>query len=508
MAPPGKRRPGFSRRAQYGVFIGYVVAVGGVLIAALLLAIAIIDPRGFAALRSAALDVTAPIGSAGRAVAGFFGGIGEGISDYFRAGSQNAALRQALAEAQRELIRRQALEYENRRLHALLGLARRTGDEVTVARIIGSSFESPRRLATLSAGSSAGVAPGQPVRSPDGLIGRVLETGRWASRVLLITDGASNVPVRLVRDGTPALAVGRGDGTIELRTLEVGQNPFRRGDILVTSGIGGLYPPGMPVAVVSGADGDVAIARPLADPARMDYAIVLAHLPARRRRPARPGGSAGTRAAGRGGASCAAPRPAGQSALPARAPAAAAGRGRAAGRRRSAAMSRIAGSETEVVIGDLRRRYVPLVSTIAAIALSLLPIVATSLWVPNLGFLILVTWRLMRPEIWSAQVALALGLAADLVSGAPLGQSMLLWTCVFLGFDYADSLLGVRDYWLDWVLAAAAIVFHSVGVWYIALLMGSDIGFRVMTPQMILSVLFYPVAARLVLALDRWRLAR
>jgi len=82
------------------------------------------------------------------------------------------------------------------------------------------------------------------------------------------------VPVRLVRDGTPALAVGRGDGTIELRTLEVGQNPFRRGDILVTSGVGGVYPPGVPVAVVSRIQGDTAIARPAADPARADFAIV------------------------------------------------------------------------------------------------------------------------------------------------------------------------------------------------------------------------------------------
>jgi len=81
------------------------------------------------------------------------------------------------------------------------------------------------------------------VRNSDGLIGRVLETGRWAARILLVTDGASNVPVRSTRDGTPALAVGRGDGTIELRTLEVGQNPFRRGDVLVTSGSGGLFPP-------------------------------------------------------------------------------------------------------------------------------------------------------------------------------------------------------------------------------------------------------------------------
>ena len=274
MAPPKNRRPGFSRRAQFGLFLGYVIAVGGALIAVLLLIISIADPRGFSALRGVALDVTAPIASAGRSVVGFFSGIGDGISNYVRAGSENAELRQELTETRRELIQRQTLEYENRRLLALLGLARATGDEVTVARIVGSTFDSPRRLATLSAGSAAGVAPGQPVRSADGLIGRVLETGRWASRVMLVTDGASNVPVRLVRDGTPALAVGRGDGTIELRTLEVGQNPFRRGDVLVTSGVGGLFPPNIPVALVTASEGETAIARPIADPARMDFAIV------------------------------------------------------------------------------------------------------------------------------------------------------------------------------------------------------------------------------------------
>jgi len=271
----GKRRPGFSRRAQYGRFIGYVIAVGGGLFGALLLLLHMIHPEGLGPIRGAALDVTAPVSGAGRSVAGFFGGIGGTVSDYFRAGSQNARLQRELDSARRELVARQALAYENRRLMALLGLARLTDDEVTLARIVGSSFDAPQRLATLSAGTSAGVAPGQPVRSADGLIGRVLESGRWASRVLLITDGSSNVPVRLVRDGTPALAVGRGDGTIELRTLEVGQNPFRRGDILVTSGVGGIFPPNVPVAMVSGREGDTAIAQPLADPARLDFAIVL-----------------------------------------------------------------------------------------------------------------------------------------------------------------------------------------------------------------------------------------
>ena len=71
MAPPKTRRPGFSRRAQYGLFIGYVVAVAGVLFAVLLLIVAMIDPRGFNALRGAALDATLPVTSAGRSVVRF-----------------------------------------------------------------------------------------------------------------------------------------------------------------------------------------------------------------------------------------------------------------------------------------------------------------------------------------------------------------------------------------------------------------------------------------------------
>jgi rod shape-determining protein MreC len=275
MAPPSTRRPGFSRRAQYGLFLGYVVAVGGVLLSVLLLAIAVIDPSGYNALKGAALDATTPVSSGGRSVTRFFGGIGEGISNYLRAGSQNDELRRRLEATQRALVKAKATELENRQLKALLGLTRQVEDEVVVTRIVGSTFDSARRLATLSAGGSSGVAPGQPVRSADGLIGRVVESGRWASRVLLVSDGASNVPVRLVRDGTPAIAAGRGDGTLDLKTLEVGRNPFRRGDILVTSGVGGIFPPGVPVAIVSNVNGDQTVAKPLADPSEVDHAVVL-----------------------------------------------------------------------------------------------------------------------------------------------------------------------------------------------------------------------------------------
>jgi rod shape-determining protein MreC len=275
MAPQTTRRPGFSRRARFGLFLGYVISVAGILFAILLLLIAAIDPRGFAALRGAALDVTAPVTSAGRSVVGFFSGIGDWAGNYVMAGSQNADLKRRLAAQRRQLIEARSTDLENKRLKALLRLNDPSSAPVTTARIVGSSFDSIRRLATLSAGSSSGVRIGQPVRGPDGLLGRVIETGRWASRVLLITDGANNVPVRLLRDGTPAIAVGHGDGTIELTTLEVGQNPFQRGDILVTSGTGGLYPPGIPVALVLKADRNGTVARPIADPGEMDFAMVL-----------------------------------------------------------------------------------------------------------------------------------------------------------------------------------------------------------------------------------------
>jgi rod shape-determining protein MreC len=274
MAPPKSRRPGFSRRAQYGLFIGYVVAVGGVILAVLLLAVAIVDPRGFNALRGVALDVTTPISSAGRGVVRFFTGSGQAISYYFMAASQNDELKRKLETAERKLVEARAIEYENARLKRLLRISNALTDDVTSARIVNSSFDSSRRLATLGAGSSQGVQIGMPVRAPEGLIGRVLETGRYASRVLLITDGASNVPVRLVRDGTPALATGRGDGTIEIKPLEVGENPFRRGDIFVTSGTGGIYGPNIPAAIVVRVSRDETVARPLANPARSDFAVV------------------------------------------------------------------------------------------------------------------------------------------------------------------------------------------------------------------------------------------
>lgn len=274
LAPPSNRRPGYSRKAQYGLFFGLLVAIGGIGVGLLLLAASIIDPTGLSAVRGAALDVTTPVAGGGRGIVRTIQTAGTTVGDYFRAGSQNTELRHERDALRRELIATRSAKFENIQLKRLLKISTEDRPPVTSGRIVGSSFASSRRLATLSAGSNDGVAVGQPVRAPDGLVGRILETGRFASRILLVSDRSNVVPVRALRDGTAAISTGRGDGTVELKPLAVGRNPFRPGDIVVTSGTGGIYAPNVPVAYVVRLADDGAIARPLADPATAPFGIV------------------------------------------------------------------------------------------------------------------------------------------------------------------------------------------------------------------------------------------
>lgn len=171
-------------------------------------------------------------------------------------------------------------------------------------------------------------------------------------------------------------------------------------------------------------------------------------------------------------------------------------------------MSRIAFNKAEVRRKHLRREYTPIVSTLIASMLALLPIIVSSPIIPDIAFLMLIAWRLLRPEMWGPAVALPLGLFNDLVAGHPIGQSMAIWTFLFIIFDIIDSRMLFRDYWMDWIIASFAIAGYVFAGWYIGVLMGNSANFLVMLPHLIASILAFPVVARFVLSLDRWRLAR
>ncbi|GAB7555730.1 hypothetical protein NRB_52510 [Novosphingobium sp. 11B] len=196
------------------------------------------------------------------------------IGGFFLSGREHARLERELAEAKVRIARAQATETENRRLKQLLDLREDDGRPVAYARLVSSTGASTRRFATLGAGTDKGVVKGMPVRSPMGLVGRVLEVGMSSARVLLITDTESIVPVRRARDGVPAFAQGHGDGTIRIRLVNLGLNPLRKGDVMVTSGSGGLYRPGTPLAVITELLRDGAMARVLSNPSDTDYVVV------------------------------------------------------------------------------------------------------------------------------------------------------------------------------------------------------------------------------------------
>lgn len=267
-------RPGWSRRAQYGLFFSFIAVIAGIVIGLVLLTLSLIAPKTFQGLRGLALDVTAPVTGALYEVTETVNGLSSGAGNYWDAARQNAQLKRERDAMLRRMVEAKAILQENRQLKATLQLRERTRQAAAVGRIVGSSFNSPRRFAILSAGTSDGVRVGMPVRSPDGLVGRVVDAGATASRVLLVSDRANIVPARLLRGGLPVISQGRGDGTVDVRPLEVGRNPFKRGDIIITSGTGGLYPPLVPIARIVRLDDDGAVAIPLADPANTSFAIV------------------------------------------------------------------------------------------------------------------------------------------------------------------------------------------------------------------------------------------
>jgi rod shape-determining protein MreC len=275
MAPPARSRTGSNRKAQMGLFAGYLAAGAGALFGAALLVISMWRPDAFSGLRSLASDAVAPAGTAGAVGRSGTRSVFSAVAGYYRAGSRNAELEREVEIARVKLVQAQALEQENVRLKAALGLASGDVKPVTFARLVGSTASSARRFAFLSAGTSNGVAPGMPVTAPTGLVGRVLESGADSSRVLLLTDSESLVPVRRAKDNVVAFAEGRSDGSLRLRLVNLGLNPLRPGDVFVTSGAGGLFPPNVPVAIAMQLTKDGAIGQVLANPAATDVVAVM-----------------------------------------------------------------------------------------------------------------------------------------------------------------------------------------------------------------------------------------
>lgn len=274
MVGVGDRRTGFSRRRQYGVLLSYVVAIAGAAAGGVLLLLSTLNPPLFSAIRMGVADVTTPVASLVSGTGHVLMAGPRAVGTYFAVHSENERLRREVAATRHLLTRARTINYDNRRLRTLLGVRDRSPATVVTARVVSSTAGSTRRFGLLNAGRLSGVRPGMPVRGPDGLVGRVVETGLNAARVLLLVDPDSIVPVRRTRDGLPAIVAGRGDGAVDIRSVDDLGVRFTAGDLFVTSGTGGLYPPGVPVARVVATGRDTVIGRTVARPDTLDFALV------------------------------------------------------------------------------------------------------------------------------------------------------------------------------------------------------------------------------------------
>jgi len=152
--------------------------------------------------------------------------------------------------------------------------------------------------------------------------------------------------------------------------------------------------------------------------------------------------------------------------------------------------------------------YVPAASVVVASLLAALPIMSSSGWYPDFGYLALISWRLLRADPWPAWWAAPLGLVNDLFTGCPIGFSVALWSAFMLALDLIDRRTMWRDYWTEWALAAVLIGMDRWLQWWLAAITGARLSYFTIVPPLVVSICVFPISAWIVSRIDAWRLRR
>ncbi|MCO5108150.1 MAG: rod shape-determining protein MreC [Burkholderiaceae bacterium] len=192
----------------------------------------------------------------------------EYLDDVDRLRAENAELRRLETANANALLQTEQLVAENQQLRRLLAMRERTAIRSTVAEVLYDARDAFSRKLVLDKGQQNGVIAGQPVIDSSGVVGQVTRVYPLSSEVTLVTDRRSTIPVEIRRTGERSVAFGGSpDGTVELRYLRTNAD-VREGDVLVTSGLDGLFPAGLPVGTVRAVEtGSSAFVRVVVEPA-------------------------------------------------------------------------------------------------------------------------------------------------------------------------------------------------------------------------------------------------
>ena len=155
----------------------------------------------------------------------------------------------------------------------------------------------------------------------------------------------------------------------------------------------------------------------------------------------------------------------------------------------------------------LKMLAIPITSVVVASMITALPIFTEVPLLPPLGLLMFLSWRLMRPGLLPVWSGVPFGLMDDLFSGQPFGSAGLLWSLAMLSIEIIDARAIWRDHLQDWLIAAILIAGVLSGGLWIAGMAHAAPDPAILIPQIILSILLYPLAVRICARLDNWRLA-
>ncbi|MFA7388375.1 MAG: rod shape-determining protein MreC, partial [Thiohalobacteraceae bacterium] len=176
--------------------------------------------------------------------------LGESFSSRRSLQEENARLHAQHLLLQARLLKLDALEAENLRLRELLDSSFKAGDRVLIAELMSVDLDPYRHEVLLNKGTHQEVYVGQPLLDAHGVMGQIVQVTPFTATAMLITDPAHALPVQVNRNGLRSIVVGTGS----LQELSLPHIPnsadIRAGDLLITSGLGGRFPPGYPVAEV------------------------------------------------------------------------------------------------------------------------------------------------------------------------------------------------------------------------------------------------------------------
>lgn len=199
------------------------------------------------------LELMAPFQRVTTAVGQAFTGGWREIASLFRTRDENVALRGRVRQLQKDLDRLSEVQLENERLRRLLDFRDALHGELITARVIGRDATGRPRTLVVDRGERDGVTKGSAVVAPEGVVGHVFLAGRRAARVLLINDQSSGVDALVQRTRARGIVQGTEEGRCILKYAKRTED-VQVGDAVVTSGLDGIFPKGLPVGIVTGVD--------------------------------------------------------------------------------------------------------------------------------------------------------------------------------------------------------------------------------------------------------------